>query len=56
MFTSSSSYVSGKRVKVDLGERTIEGVTAGLDDAGFLRVRRSDGIIETILAGGVRPV
>jgi BirA family biotin operon repressor/biotin-[acetyl-CoA-carboxylase] ligase len=56
MFTSSSSYVSCKRVKVDLGERTIEGVTAGLDDAGFLRVRRSDGIIETILAGGVRPV
>jgi BirA family biotin operon repressor/biotin-[acetyl-CoA-carboxylase] ligase len=56
MFTSSSSYVSGKRVKVDLGERTIEGVTAGLDDAGFLRVRRSDGVIETVLAGGVRPV
>jgi BirA family transcriptional regulator, biotin operon repressor / biotin---[acetyl-CoA-carboxylase] ligase len=55
MFSTASSYVSGKRVKVDLGERTIEGVTAGLDDAGFLRVKRADGVIETILAGGVRP-
>jgi BirA family biotin operon repressor/biotin-[acetyl-CoA-carboxylase] ligase len=56
LFASGSSYVSGKRVKVDLGERTIEGVTAGLDDDGFLRVRRPDGVVETILAGGVRPV
>jgi BirA family transcriptional regulator, biotin operon repressor / biotin---[acetyl-CoA-carboxylase] ligase len=55
MFSTASSYVSGKRVKVDLGERTIEGVTAGLDDAGFLRVRLADGTCETILAGGVRP-
>ncbi len=55
MFSTASSYVSGKRVKVDLGERTIEGVTAGLNDAGFLRVRLGDGTIETILAGGVRP-
>jgi BirA family biotin operon repressor/biotin-[acetyl-CoA-carboxylase] ligase len=56
MFSTASSYVSGKRVKVDLGERTIEGVTVGLDDAGFLRVRRTDGVVETILSGGVRPV
>ena len=55
IFSTASSYVSGKRVKVDLGERTIEGVTVGLDDAGFLRVRKPDGAIETILAGGVRP-
>lgn len=55
MFSTASSYVSGKRVKVDLGERTIEGVTVGLDDAGFLRVRTVDGTVETILAGGVRP-
>jgi BirA family transcriptional regulator, biotin operon repressor / biotin---[acetyl-CoA-carboxylase] ligase len=55
MFSGGSSYVSGKRVKVDLGGRTIEGVTVGLDDAGFLRVRRTDGVIETVLAGGVRP-
>jgi BirA family biotin operon repressor/biotin-[acetyl-CoA-carboxylase] ligase len=55
IFAAASSYVSGKRVKVDLGERTIEGVTAGLDDAGFLRVRKVDGSVETVLAGGVRP-
>jgi BirA family biotin operon repressor/biotin-[acetyl-CoA-carboxylase] ligase len=55
MFSTASSYVSGKRVKVNLGERTIEGVTVGLDDAGFLLVKRLDGGIETILAGGVRP-
>jgi BirA family biotin operon repressor/biotin-[acetyl-CoA-carboxylase] ligase len=55
MFSTASSYASGKRVKVDLGDRTIEGVTAGLDDAGFLRVRKPDGTTETILAGGVRP-
>jgi hypothetical protein len=55
MFSTASSYVSGKRVKVDLGERTIEGLTVGLDDAGFLRVRTPGGAIETILAGGVRP-
>ena len=33
----------------------IEGVTAGLDDYGFLRVLKPDGAVETILAGGVRP-
>jgi BirA family biotin operon repressor/biotin-[acetyl-CoA-carboxylase] ligase len=55
MFSSASSYVLGKRVKVDLGGRTIEGVTTGLDDAGFLLVRKADGNVETILAGGVRP-
>jgi len=55
MFASASSYVSGKRVQVDLGGRTIEGVTVGLDDSGFLRVRKPDGSVETVLAGGVRP-
>ncbi len=55
MFSTVSSYANGKRVKVDLGDRTIEGVTVGLDDAGFLRVRKLDGGIETVLAGGVRP-
>jgi biotin-(acetyl-CoA carboxylase) ligase len=55
MFSTASSYVSGKRVKVDLGGRTIEGVTIGLDDAGFLLVRKAGGAVETILAGGVRP-
>ena len=54
-FTRTSSYARGKRVRVDLGDRQIEGITAGLDDFGFLRVLKSDGKVQTILAGGVRP-
>ena len=54
-FVRASSYAKGKRVQVDMGDRVIEGITAGLDDYGFLRVRKSDGVLETILAGGVRP-
>lgn len=49
-FTQASSWVSGKNVIVD--ER-IEGVTAGLDADGFLRVQTATGV-ETILAGGIR--
>lgn len=49
-FTLASSWVSGKSVIVDY---RIEGVTAGLDDNGFLLVHTATGV-ETILAGGVR--
>jgi len=52
-FTNASSYVFGKRVRVEAG---LEGVTCGLDPAGFLRVREDNGTVTTILAGGVRPV
>jgi BirA family biotin operon repressor/biotin-[acetyl-CoA-carboxylase] ligase len=52
-FTSASSYVSGKRVRVETG---IQGVTCGLNPAGFLRVREDNGTETTILAGGVRPI
>jgi BirA family biotin operon repressor/biotin-[acetyl-CoA-carboxylase] ligase len=55
-FTSASSYVSGKRVRVEAGVAGIEGVTCGLDPAGFLRVREDNGTETTILAGGVRPL
>ncbi len=54
-FTRASSYTKGKRVYVDMGDRQIEGVTAGLDDYGFLRILKPDGTVETVLAGGVRP-
>jgi BirA family transcriptional regulator, biotin operon repressor / biotin---[acetyl-CoA-carboxylase] ligase len=54
-FTHASSYAKGKRVEVDMGERRIAGVTAGLDENGFLRVLKPDGTVETVLAGGVRP-
>jgi BirA family biotin operon repressor/biotin-[acetyl-CoA-carboxylase] ligase len=51
-FAEHSSFVSGKRVRA--GE--VEGVTCGLDDSGFLRVREDSGTITTILNGGVRPI
>lgn len=55
MFTRHSSYARGKRVRVQhLGE-TITGTTEGLDPSGFLLVRKDDGALATILAGGVRP-
>jgi BirA family biotin operon repressor/biotin-[acetyl-CoA-carboxylase] ligase len=52
MFTHASSYVRGRRVKVD---DALEGVTAGLDASGFLLLRDDTGRQHTILAGGVRP-
>ncbi|MFN7924280.1 MAG: biotin--[acetyl-CoA-carboxylase] ligase [Bryobacteraceae bacterium] len=52
-FSRSSSYVQGKRVTADAGLR---GVTDGLDDDGFLWIRKDDGERVRILAGGVRPL
>jgi BirA family biotin operon repressor/biotin-[acetyl-CoA-carboxylase] ligase len=52
-FTNASSYVVGKRVRVESG---LEGTTCGLDPAGFLRVREDNGTETTVLAGGVRPI
>jgi len=52
-FTNASSYVVGKRVRVETG---VEGVTCGLDPAGFLRLREDNGTETVILAGGVRPI
>jgi BirA family biotin operon repressor/biotin-[acetyl-CoA-carboxylase] ligase len=51
-FSARSTYVRGKRVTVDGG---IGGITDGLDDSGFLILRRPGGERTTILAGGVRP-
>jgi BirA family biotin operon repressor/biotin-[acetyl-CoA-carboxylase] ligase len=55
MFEASSSYAVGRRVRVDQVDGVVEGVTRGLDPAGFLIVRRDNGQDTTILAGGVRP-
>jgi BirA family biotin operon repressor/biotin-[acetyl-CoA-carboxylase] ligase len=55
-FTSASSYVFGKRVRVEAGAAGLVGVTCGLDPAGFLRVREDNGTETTVLAGGVRPI
>jgi BirA family biotin operon repressor/biotin-[acetyl-CoA-carboxylase] ligase len=52
-FAEASSWVQGKRVRVEEG-RGYTGVTAGLDDSGFLLVDSDDGIKRTVLSGGVR--
>jgi len=52
-FAASSSWVQGKRVRVEEGGG-YTGVTAGLDARGFLRVDGDDGLSHTVLSGGVR--
>jgi BirA family biotin operon repressor/biotin-[acetyl-CoA-carboxylase] ligase len=54
LFSRRSSYATGKRVVVRQGDGELAGTTAGLNDAGFLVVRKDDGSDEIILAGGVR--
>jgi BirA family biotin operon repressor/biotin-[acetyl-CoA-carboxylase] ligase len=54
LFSRRSSYATGKRVTVQQGESVLQGTTAGLNEAGFLVVRKDDGSDETIFAGGVR--
>jgi BirA family biotin operon repressor/biotin-[acetyl-CoA-carboxylase] ligase len=55
MFAHASSYISGRRVRVDQGDSVLEGTTAGLTPAGFLIVRDDRGKENVIIAGGVRP-
>ncbi|HEY0785341.1 MAG TPA: biotin--[acetyl-CoA-carboxylase] ligase [Acidobacteriaceae bacterium] len=51
---AASSWVRGKRVVVDqLPGGPFEGVTAGLDNRGFLQVRTAEGM-RRVLSGGVR--
>jgi BirA family biotin operon repressor/biotin-[acetyl-CoA-carboxylase] ligase len=55
LFTAQSSYVRGRRVRVDLPDRPLTGTTAGLTPDGYLLLDGDDGRRHTILAGGVRP-
>lgn len=55
MFTQASSFVTGRRVIVDQGGYSDEGVTEGLNSNGFLVLRTPAGQRKVILAGGVRP-
>lgn len=50
-FEERSSFVLGRRVTVD----GVAGVTEGLDENGFLLLRTDNGV-QTISAGGVRPI
>ncbi|MBN9659698.1 MAG: biotin--[acetyl-CoA-carboxylase] ligase [Acidobacteria bacterium] len=56
LFASASTYVSGKRVKVELPGGDVIGTTAGLTPDGFLLLRKDDGEEITITAGGLRPI
>ncbi|HEX3742392.1 MAG TPA: biotin--[acetyl-CoA-carboxylase] ligase [Bryobacteraceae bacterium] len=53
-FSELSSYATDKRVEVQLPEGVLKGTTAGLDPDGFLTVRRDDGTVTLVVAGGVR--
>ena len=53
-FTAASTWVSGKRVRVD-ENGGYTGMTAGLDHHGFLLVTGDDGLVHKVLSGGVRP-
>jgi BirA family biotin operon repressor/biotin-[acetyl-CoA-carboxylase] ligase len=53
-FTAASSWVRGKRVRVD-EEGGYTGTTAGLNREGFLQVASDGGAMRTVLSGGVRP-
>ena len=52
-FAAASSYVANRRVIVE--ENGTRGVTAGLDENGFLLVRSDEGKLQRISSGGVRP-
>ena len=54
-FTAASSFVMHRRVVYEANYGTQKGVTAGLDENGFLRVRDDAGTLHTVYAGGVRP-
>lgn len=53
-FAQRSSYAEGKRVRVE-EDGGYDGVTAGLDARGFLKVRTAQGV-RTVLSGGVREI
>lgn len=53
-FSECSSYARGKQVRVE-EHGGYEGVTAGLDERGFLMVRTADGM-RTVISGGVRAI
>ncbi len=52
-FTSASSYALNRRIIVE--ENGAKGVTAGLDENGFLLIQCDSGRLERLASGGVRP-
>ena len=52
-WTAASTFANGKTVRVLTGTGEYQAVTAGIDSRGTLRVRRSDGREETLVAGEI---
>lgn len=54
-FALHSSWVKGKKVRIEENGSRIEGISEGLDDRGFLLVRAKDGL-KTVFSGSVRAI
>lgn len=52
-FTENSSWVSGKKIRIEENGAAFEGTTEGLDPRGFLQVRTAHGL-QIVLSGTVR--
>jgi BirA family transcriptional regulator, biotin operon repressor / biotin---[acetyl-CoA-carboxylase] ligase len=52
-FAESSTWVQGKKVRIEENASAFEGTTEGLDSRGFLRVQTPHGM-QTVLSGTVR--
>ena len=52
-FAEQSSWVRGKSVRIEDSGADLEGITEGLDERGFLRMRSTHGV-HTVLSGTVR--
>jgi BirA family transcriptional regulator, biotin operon repressor / biotin---[acetyl-CoA-carboxylase] ligase len=52
-FAQTSSWVFGKKVRIEENGSAFEGMTEGLDSRGFLQVRTPHGL-QTVLSGTVR--
>lgn len=54
-FTAASSYVTHRRIVFEGNDGLNKGITLGLDNNGFLKVRDESGLVQTVYTGGVRP-
>ena len=55
-FQSVSNFAKGRRVRVETGEESYVGTTAGLSPEGLLLVARDNGQVTTVIAGDVSEV
>jgi len=55
-FQKVSDFAKGRRVRVDTGAESYEGITAGLSPEGLLMVTRENGQATTVIAGDVTEV